>query len=328
MSAPRRHPRQVAHLAAHELPGDVAGVQDRRGDRHPQRSLDVLADARERAHVHHVSGYHAVPHGDARGVVEHQHQARLEGGGAHAMGGERVGRVVGQAVGERRGVDVAAGPEGGVGGPRRRDERAEEGHLRRVGAHRVEVGAVAPERRHRHVREQVRRGRAGHEVVAGDARAVPGRRARQVREQPPAVPVPREGLPRDARQPRPSRGRGRRQAVSRHDVGGGLRELRRLVGERPVAPPHRLEAVGVGVVAHQAPRRRAEHAAAAALGELHDPAQPLAHPLARVVPGPGDVLHVHHRRGSAHDPARLVPHDLLRTYEWHPIPPQVLCNCK
>ena len=160
------------------------------------------------------------------------------------MGGEGVGRAVGQAARERRGADVAAGPEGGVGGPRRRDERAEEGHPRRVGAHRVEVGAHAPGRRHRHVREQVRRGRAGHEVVAGDARAVPGRRARQVREQPPVVPVPREGLPRDARQPRPSRDREQRQAVSRHDVGGGLREPRRLVGgplvgERntPLRPP-------------------------------------------------------------------------------------------
>ena len=221
MSAPRRHPRQVAHLAAHELPGDVAGVQDRRGDRHPQRSLDVLADARERARVHHVSGRHAVPHGDARGVVEHQHQARLEGGGAHAMGGEGVGRVVGQATRERRGVDVAAGPEGGVGGPRRRDERAEEGHLRRVGAHRVEVGAVAPGRRHRHVREQVRRGRAGHEVVAGDARAVPEHRVQQVREQPPVVPVLRKSLPQDAQQPRPFQDREQRQAVSATTWAGG-----------------------------------------------------------------------------------------------------------
>ena len=103
-------------------------------------------------------------------------------------------------------------------------------------------------------------------------------------------------------------------------------EPRRLVGGRPVAPPRRPEAVGVGVVAHQAPRRRAEHAAAAALGESRDPAQPLAHPLARVVPGPGDAPRARHRRGSARDPARLVPHGLLRTYGRHPSPPQVLCN--
>ena len=103
-------------------------------------------------------------------------------------------------------------------------------------------------------------------------------------------------------------------------------EPRRLVGGRPVAPPRRPEAVGVGVVAHQAPRRRAEHAAAAALGESRDPAQPLAHPLARVVPGPGDAPRARHRRGSARDPARLVPHDLLRTYGRHPSPPEVPHN--
>ena len=327
---PGRHPADEGLLRPvvermDDLLGDVTGIQDKGVDGDVKTDGHVIHHGHDGAYVQHVAGNDVVPYRKAGLLVQHQHEAGLDGRTLHAVAAQGVERVVVNVVGQRRGVHVAAPAEAGVRFPHPLHEGLEEGHPCIVPAHHREVGRVAAKRCERDVAQDVRRERLLHEAVTPDPASIPENAVQNVTQDPLAVGLLRKGSLQDIRHARLHEEVHQQVGVSEHGVDLRLRKDFHVAGKPLVIPADLVEAVGNGIVGHETALRGEEDAALAVAAKPHDLPQALPHDLPGVeLPSVLDVPGLLDGGAAAGDVAVCVPDQLLNPYECHAAMPDLI----
>ena len=327
---PGRHPADEGLLrpvveGMDYLLGDVSGIQDEGVDGDVQTDGHVVHDGHDGTDVQDIAGNDVIPHRKPRLLVQHQHEARLDGCAFHAVAAQGVERIIVDIVRQRRGVHVAAPSEGRGLLAHLLDKGLEEGHPRAVPAHHREVGRVAAERGERDVAEDVRGEGLLHEAVAADAAPVPKDAVQDVAQHPLTVRFLRECLLQDAGHSRLDEEVHQKIRVAEYGMDLRLGKHVNVAGKALVIPADLIKAVGNGVVGHEAALRGEKDAALAVSTEPYDLPEALAYDLPGVeLSSVLDVPGLLDGGTAADDVAAVVPDQLLNPYECHVAMPYLI----
>ena len=302
----------------YHLLGYVPRVKNQGVDGDVKTDGHVVHHGHDGADVQDVAGDDVVPYREPHLLVQHQHEARLNGCGLNPMAAQGVERVIVDVIRQRRGVHVAATAEVRMPLAHLLDECLEERHPRAVAAHHREVSGVAAERCRRDVAQDVRSEGLFHEAVAADAAPVAEDAMQDVAQDPLAVRLFREGSLQDVRHARPCEEAHQEVSVSKHGVDLSLGEDVNITRKAHVIPSDFVEAVGDGIVGYEAPLRGKEDAGLSVWTEPHDLPEALPYNLSGVeLPSVLDVPGLLDGGAAADDIAVTVLDQFLNPYECH-----------